>query len=226
MLTAIVAALLGSAGPEHASDELVNEAIYEKASAFMQDEQFERAAALFSELHDRTGDRWALYNEAQALRLAGDCDAAIPTYFEFLEEPELDERDRFQAARNIERCGGDPERPPEEQPQPPPPIVERPKPTPTSATTRTADRPDRVADRATWAMLGGGVGALAVGAPLLAVGLRDAEQTPRGESESDYVRRVRRGRAEIAIGSTFVAVGSTLIITSTARALWRRRHRR
>jgi hypothetical protein len=102
VLAATLSLALSAPAPDEA--ELVNRALYNQAIEHLQRGDFQVAAALFAELHGRTGDPWALYNEAQAWRMGGDCKAAIRLYERFIETPAVDSRDRFQAEKNVERC--------------------------------------------------------------------------------------------------------------------------
>jgi tetratricopeptide (TPR) repeat protein len=108
MVSGIALALTLALAPATEEDLVVAKALYEKGSEYLESGEYQKAATLFAELYDRTGDPWALYNRAQAERLAGKCDQAVPLYRAFLGSDGLDDRDRFHATKNIERCGGDP----------------------------------------------------------------------------------------------------------------------
>ena len=131
---ALALAFVQAAPPQ---EQVVNQALHDKGIEYLASGDFSEAAVLFAELYARTRDPWHLYNQGQAERLSGDCDAAIITYRALLVAEEADDRDRFHAAKNIERCGGEPT----VEPTPSAPTAQSLHPTPQSPPPQVETRP-------------------------------------------------------------------------------------
>jgi len=191
---------------------LSTEELQRFASESLAQRRFDVAAQRFGELYHRTMDPWALYNQAQSVRLGGNCPAAIRLYQEVIEAPSADERDRFQAQMNIDRCrAGESSTPPPETPPKPP-------------ASRRCEK--WACDLEGWLLVGAGVvSGAAVGVPLFLIG-RNQQDQDGSTSEGDFVEQAARGQRLEFSGAVLMAVGSGLLVSGIVRWVWVARYGR
>lgn len=166
------------------------------------------AAAAFARRYEETGDPALLYGQAQALRRAGDCRAAIEVFERFVatEPPAAD----VEAATSaIEACREILDEPavPIDEPQPQP---LEPAPTPKEA----APAP-WYADRAGGILVGVGAAIAVTGAGLFGGSYARLARAP--SSEAGYEDRRRDVRALWGSGLGLLATGGALIVAGAIR---------
>lgn len=178
--------------------------------------------------HPRSELLWA---HAQALRLGGRCEEALPLYERFLDGDPTEE-EVAEARMNIEACRelvGEPAVVEPVEPSPPPPQPSPPPPQPTvHATDRgvVSDVRPR-ASRDAWGhgLLWSGVGVAGIGAGLLGAGHARREQAGGASTELGYEQTFagapELGQAGIAVlvtGAALIAAGIVRFAVVGARA--------
>jgi hypothetical protein len=193
-LFAAVLALAPEAAPEGDPAQLIREGDYAGA------------AAAFGRRYEETGDPALLFGQAQALRRAGDCRAAIEVFERFVatEPPAADvaaATDAIQACREILR---------EHEPT----VEPTPAPEPTPMPTRPPPRP-WYTDRAGGVLVGLGAAIAITGAGLF--GASYARLAERPSSEAGYEDRRRVVNALWGSGLGLLAAGGALIVSGAIR---------
>lgn len=168
------------------------------------------AAAAFARRYEETGDPALLYGQAQALRRAGDCRAAIEV-FERFAATEPPAADVEAATSAIEACREILDEPavPIDEPQPQP-LEPAPTPTPKEA----APAP-WYADRAGGILVGVGAAIAVTGAGLFGGSYARLARAP--SSEAGYEDRRRDVRALWGSGLGLLATGGALIVAGAIR---------
>jgi tetratricopeptide (TPR) repeat protein len=149
------------------------DAHYRRGAELYAEGKYRDAAAAFQSAYAADPLAKYVYNQAQAERMAGDCESAVVTYQRFLGLEPIDEQ-RRQAEDNIAACKAmlveEPqpvaplvEPPPPRAANPPPPVQPRTVPRPVPA----EEEPSPFSDPWGGALLGVGIAALGVGGGLL-----------------------------------------------------------
>lgn len=199
-----------------------------RAQQHFQAEEWEAAIEALMEAYANDPDPAYLYARAQAERMRGNCQVAIPLYQRFLEH-KTTEQQREDTQRHIRLCEeilfneqAHPETTPVApmDPTPPddptPPVQDQPRP-PTHPWYR---------DPAGLTLLASGTAAVAVGGILWGLGAGELRRAPRASTEDAYEQHVAQGRRDVAIGATLVVIGASLALSGTIRlGVVNRRHR-
>lgn len=178
-----------------------------KAEEYYDADEFKLAAAELQEAYALQPTPGHLYNWAQAERLGGDCDKAIPLYRRVLQlNPDL----RGDVETNILKCGGEVEAPP---PDTPPEGTE-------DGNEVTDDGPPDKPVYKDWlgaTLVGVGVGAGIAGGVLIAVGITNVNEAPNETNEGDYFDAETRGNRQATGGAVLLGVGGALILGGIIR---------
>lgn len=193
-------------------------------------EDWDAAAEAFGRAFELQPGPVPLWGQAQALRRAGRCDAAVPLYEAFVELSSED-ADRVAARQNIAECkvelskspppvGATPGSPPSLAA---PKAEQPPKRTPDGTPADTPAQPPR-RDRPSLALMAGGGAVAAVGVGLFAAGQGLAR---RAETRSAATEQLYRGRVETArrlavAGVVVASVGLTAVVVGIVRHVRRR----
>jgi hypothetical protein len=204
----LLTAALALASPERAAESSPLESSpLESPAQLIREGRFVEAADAFAREHARTGDPALLFGQAQALRRAGDCPAAIDVFTAFVatHPPEADVAAASAAideCREILAVAAEPVREPAPQPAPapaPPPAKVRPW----------------YADPAAGVLAGVGLAIAATGAGLF--GASYTRLADRPGSELEYEDRKRDVRAMWGAGIGLLAAGGVLIVAGAIR---------
>jgi tetratricopeptide (TPR) repeat protein len=211
-LTIVLSGLLASAA---GADEPKAEALarYEKGLELYNDKQFEKAIVELQAAYQLDARAEYLYAYAQAERLSGDCESAIPLYEEFLKKNPP--ADLGNAARElVGKCNETvaAAKPSEPAATPPPPAG-------------SVGEPDDEAPRPWWkdpiggALLGTGVIGLGVGATFWVLSSSAESDAKAAEDYQGYEENIGKAqtRRKIAIGS--LAGGGLLVAGGIFRYL-------
>jgi hypothetical protein len=166
------------------------------------------AAAAFERQYEETGDPALLFGQAQALRRAGDCRAAIAAFERFVAtDPPRADVDAANEA--IEACREilDEADVAVDEPEPPPPAS-------TPMPERAPPRP-WYTDPAGGVLVGLGVAIAATGAGLFVASYARLEDRPSSEAGYEERRRVVRGMWGSGLG--LLAAGGALIVGGAIR---------
>lgn len=210
-----------------------------KADAAFAAADYERAAELYGQLHDRRPDPGYLYSRAQAQRLNGDDVEAFDSYTRFIEDaesllPSVDPEDRAQlslmvlnARKQARECFERIEPETNPQPQPTTVVIEQPEPQPTPpAAAPVEDRPPPVdwrRDPAAISLLSvGAVSTLAGASMLIAADIIDRRADDQATHEN-FREDVRRAQAIQRIAPAPLAIGGALVLGGIVRYLVVRR---
>jgi tetratricopeptide (TPR) repeat protein len=191
--------------------------------------RWDEAAAAFEAAYAEHPRPELLWAHAQALRLGGRCEEALPLYERFLDGGPTDE-EVAEARMNIEACrelAGAPAvveapspPPPEPTPPPPAPIVQR-----TDRGVPADVRPSVSRDPWGHGLLWSGVGVAGIGAGLLGAGHARREQAGGASTELGYEQTFagapELGRAGIVVlvtGAALIAAGIVRFAVVGARA--------
>jgi len=177
----------------------------ERARQAYEDERFGDAARALEEAYAADPAPELLYARAQALRLSGDCPAALELYDAFLaSEPPAEAA--ADAKANRARCA-------EATAEVPPPTVEEP-PAP----------PDRPSPARRWyadpwggALTGAGVAATVTGAVLLANAHARADRARDSQDDATYLRELGSAPTISRVGIGVVAAGGALLTAGIVR---------
>ena len=189
-------------------------------------QQYDKAAAELKEAYVLDPKPEYLYALAQALRLSGDCPAAVRAYTQYLKTHPA-EAEASKARANIERCKSEPTQPlpvaPAPSPEPPPP----PAPSPAVAPPlRVAPLPADDRTRSGWtrdylghALVGSGVVLGVAGSLLYVGGGSTIDSINHAPSYDVYV--MRRGDLDGAqlrqrVGISGIVIGGLLVISGIA----------
>jgi hypothetical protein len=164
------------------------------------------AAAAFERRYEQTGDPALLFGQAQALRRAGDCRAAIAVFERFVatDPPQADVDAANESIAACREILGAAEEPPDE----PPPA----SPTPPREPTMP---PPWYTDRAGAVLLGVGAVIAIVGAGLF--GASYTRLDDRAPSEADYQSRRRAVHPMWGSGLGLLATGGALVMGGAIR---------
>jgi hypothetical protein len=203
-LLAVLLALAPAAETDTADDPAARAAELFSAGEFVE------AAAAFEEAFAQTGDPALLFGRGQALRRAGNCQAAIDEFERFiaLGPPPADVDEAKKVIASCERVLGMATAPAEPAPAEPTPAPTDPPPSP-------APRPWH-RDPAGGALLGSGLVLAAIGGGLLGGSFARARDRA-GESESEWQTRSRGVRVMSTAGIVLLASGGVLAIASAVR---------
>ncbi|MGE0404169.1 MAG: hypothetical protein AB7T06_46100 [Kofleriaceae bacterium] len=153
-----------------------------------------------------------LFGWAQARRLGGHCDEAIPLYRRYLATKPNDEQ--IEAATTaMLRC---------ERGQAPPPVAVAPR---TEVTTRFEPVP-WYRDRVGGALALGGVASAAIGTTFLVLASRSEDAAALESVHSDFVARLDEATLRRRVGWAGIGVGSALIIAAIGRYVIHDEHTR
>ena len=195
---------------------------FEDGKAAFAEERYADAARHFERAYDANPDPLLLFVWAQAERLAGQCDAAVPLYRRYLalEPPDADVKVTRAA---IEACGEDPDAVPE-----PPPIsagesgAQSESDTtldPEPGGTEDDPSPPRTALRDPWAhvLTWSGVVVTGVGAGLLGEAHRRRTRSERAPDEQDYRDSLEGAPALSRAGIGVMIGGGALLVAGVVR---------
>lgn len=212
ILASIAVAAALSAGSPEPHDPLV------RAREAYEDERFDDAARALQDAYDRDPRPKYLYARAQALRLGGDCVAAIDAYDAFLAaDPPAEAAE--DATQNRDRCA---EQLAEARPGPPPPDPElaaaaAPATSPRDRRVRTRQARPWYADPWGGALSGIGLATAVAGAAVLADAHARAERARASPDDGAYLRALGPAPATSRVGIGLLAAGGALLTTGVIR---------
>ncbi|MEM9461117.1 MAG: hypothetical protein AAGF11_43535 [Myxococcota bacterium] len=198
---------------------------YEAAKQHFEAEEYLEAAKALERAYAHDPQLDYLYQRGHALRLAGNCEAALMVFGE-VEHAVEGSAQREEVATWIERCrrvldegavGSSPAADPV-----------APDPSPSDPPGRPPDRPSPVRrDLAAGLTLGLGSAAVVAGSALLISSATTARGGDATENELDYEARVRRSDALELSGAIVLSVGAVAVVAAVVRyaVLHRRRTR-
>ena len=202
---AVIAAVSAPASPS-------NDALLRAREAY-EDERFADAARAFEEAYALDPRPKYLYAQAQALRLSGDCVAAIDVYDAFVasDPPSAAAAD---AQENRGRCV---ETVAETKLEPPPPDPGVPGPPSTQPDPRPREARPWYADPWGGALSGVGLGATIAGAVLLADAHARDRRADAAEDDASYLRAFGSAPRNSRIGIGVLAAGGALLTAGVIR---------
>ena len=199
----LVLATMARAAPE--------EALVDRAEDAYQSGNYEDAAEAFGAAYAADPDPRLLYAQAQATRLADNCEDAIPLYDQFIEVSE--DPDAIESATtNREICEETLARRP-----PPPPTLVAPPPSEPVATTDEPPPRRWYQDPAGGALVGAGAGAVVLGIVLRQLSSRRYSDAISAQTEGAFESDLRAARAMNGTGLVFLGVGATAMVAGVVR---------
>jgi tetratricopeptide (TPR) repeat protein len=192
----------------------------DRAAQAIREGRYTDAAEAFAQDYERTGDPALLFGQAQALRRAGDCKAAIEVFERFIATAPP-QADVAAASAAIDECREILGAKPAVDPAPQPIVAIEPAPAPVRHWSR--DPPGAV-------LMGLGVALTVTGAALFGASYRRMNDRPGSEAElEDHRRRVTRmwnGGLGLLVGGGVVMIAAAIRWGLVARAQQRARARR
>lgn len=189
---------------------------FDRATAAFNRDDYEAAASELKAAYAIEPNPLVLYAWAQALRLSGDCDKAVPMYRRFLTMNPTDE-ERSLAETNLLDCGV-----PIEEPTPPPPDTTGDPTDPgETGTTPPTPQPDEpkpwYKDWLAPTLAGVGLGAVGGGAALVALGRGQNDDSGGAINEDASNAEHDEARRKNAAGWVLVGVGGALVVGGAIR---------
>lgn len=174
--------------------------------------RFAEAADAFELAYDAAPHTELLWAWAQAVRLAGRCQAAIELYRRYLATDPAT-TDVEDARSNIRLCGGDPDAPVAIESTPPPPVVppEADLPPPPPAPRRPIEDP--LGHTLTWP----GLAIAGAGAAMLSVAHVRRDRAEAAGDEAGYRNALRGAPALSQAGIAVLTVGGALLTAGIVR---------
>lgn len=203
LCTGLVLATSVSAAPE--------ENTVDRAEAAYESGNYADAAEAFGAAYAADPDPRLLYAQAQATRLADNCEDAIPLYDQFIEvsnDPDAIDS----ATTNRDACKETVARRP-----PPPPTVAVPPPSDALATTDEPPPRRWYRDPVGGALVGAGAGAVVLGVVLRQLATRRSSDAITAENEGGFESNLQAARALNGTGLVFLGVGATAVVAGVVR---------
>lgn len=207
--TAAVVALLWGA-PEPNLQERID-----RAEVAVGEGRWLDAAADYEVVFQATGDLRVRYAQAEALRLGGRCDEALPLYAEYLDGGPSQAM-QARTAQLIRVCEDEVEaeqarRAALEAPDPPPPVA--PPPTETSVDTPPRWYQDPAGD----ALVALGFSGVVAGGVVLALGVREGDAADDAGNDRAFGQAIERAETRTLAGGITLGVGAALMVGGIVR---------
>lgn len=188
-----------------------DEALVDRAEEAYESGNYADAAEAFGAAYAADPDPRLLYAQAQATRLADNCEDAIPLYDRFIEVSE--DPDAIDAATtNRDTCKETIAR----RPPLPPTLV---APPPSDAPATTDEPPSRrwYRDPAGGALVGAGAGAVVLGVVLRQLAARRYSDAITAKNEGGFESNLQAARTMNGTGLVFLGVGATAMVAGVVR---------
>lgn len=202
---AMVALLLGAPEPD------LQERI-DRAEVAVGEGRWLDAAADYEAVFQATGELRVRYAQAEALRLGGRCDEALPLYAEYL-DGEPSQAMQTRTAQLIRVCEDEVEaerarRAALETSAPPAPVA---------ATPRVDPAPRWYQDPAGDALVALGVSSAVAGGVVLALGVREGDAGDTVGNDRAFGQAIERARTRTLAGGITLGVGAALLVGGIVR---------
>jgi len=208
MIALLLAAGLALAAPETPPDP---RQVAKEVSALLEQGKVNEALATIEAASAADPDPRYLFMRAALEEQLGRCSVAVPLYREFRARAD-DPMDQAEAVAGLERCGAEPDPPPEPEPAEPPPPVPSTPPPPKPRPVEPWQR-----DATGWVLLGSGAAVTVAGGVVLALGNAAARDTRSVSLQSEHRADSVRAKQLQPTGIALIAVGSAIWIGGAIR---------